>query len=316
MMKASALQTIVLPTAIVIAGFGAVFGLSRFIENRRPALPDGYADTDLSLHGSRLKGFALGMEGLMADWYFMRSLQYVGDKLLSRKDESLDIDNLRDLNPRLLYPLLDNATDLDPHFIAAYTYGAIILPAIDPDKAIGLAEKGIAKNPNQWQIYQQLGYIYWKLGRYDKAAETYESGSQIAGSPPFMKLMAATMKSEGGSRSTARAIYRDMYAGSADEQIQITAMRRLLELDSLDEREAIDRVLSEFRERNGRCPNGFGEITPMLLQVKLPENKAFRIDNANRLIDPTDAAYLLDSENCRVKLDAAKTGLPSQNRER
>lgn len=310
MKQDSILSKFVLPAAIIISGFASIFSLSGFIERSRPPLPVDFADSDLSMKGSRLKGYAFGAEGLIADWYFMRSLQYIGDKLLSRRDGIIDIENLRDLNPRLLYPMLENATDLDPHFIAAYSYGAMLLPAIDPEKAIELTAKGIVNNPDNWRLYQHLAFIYWKIGRYDKASENYEKGSQIAGAAPFMKLMAASMKTEGGSRETARTIYREMLANSDDEQVQITATRRLNELKSLDQRDAVDKVLAEFKEKNGRCANSFPEIMPMLMKIDLPGDNEFLIDNANRLVDPTNAPYLLDKENCTVKLDAEHTGLP------
>ena len=310
MMIASVLQKIILPAAIIVAGFAAVVPLSGYVSSMRPQLPDGYDDTDLSVNGSRLKGFAFGMEGLMADWYYMRSLQYIGDKIVKSTSEVINIEDLRDLNPRLLYPLLENATDLDPHFIAAYSYGALVLPAIDPEKAIDLATKGIVNNPAEWRFYQYLGYIYWKLGRYENAAETYGKGSQINGAAPFMTMMAASMKTEGGSRETARAIYRQMLDGSEDEQVKITAERRLQELNSLDEREAIDRVLADFKERSSRCATNFSEIMSMLITVKLSGNKDFSVNSANQLVDPTGAPYLLDKENCRVRLDAERTKLP------
>jgi|SRR5580765_5434421 len=309
-MRKYAIQAIALPAVIIVAGFAAAYGLSDYLESSRPPLPDDFADTDLSMNGSRLKGFAFGTEGLIADWYWMRSLQYIGDKMLSSKAEKINLDDLRGLNPRLLYPYLDNATDLDPHFIAPYSYGAVVLPAIDPEKAIAITEKGIANNPNEWRFYQYLGYIYWKLERYDKAAETYETGSAIPGAPPFMKLMAAVMKTKGGSRDTARKMYRQMLASSDDEQVQTTAKFHLQELDSLDERDAIDKVLADQKERSGRCANSLSEILPMLMQVKLPEGRDFSVDNAKRLVDPTGAPYLLDKDSCRVKLDAANTKLP------
>lgn len=316
MKNGSILSKIVVPAFLVIAGFAAVVWLSGFIERNRPPLPEGYGDTDLSMNGSRLKGFALGTEGLIADWYFMRSLQYIGDKMLNSKSETINIDDLSDLNPRLLYPLLNNATDLDPHFIAAYSYGAMVLPAVDKEKAVELTIKGIAKNPDSWRLHQYLGFIYWKLGRYDKAAESYEKGSKIAGAPPFMKLMAASMKANGGSRETARAIYSEMLDSSGDEQVRITAVRRLNELDALDERDAIDKVLTDFRARNGRCAASFAEIWPELSKVDLPGDHEFEIDRSNRLVDPTGSPYLLNKETCRVKLGATQTGLSDQNRER
>ncbi|MFM9905020.1 MAG: tetratricopeptide repeat protein [Pyrinomonadaceae bacterium] len=309
-MATNLLKNVILPAAIIIAGLAAVPFLSGYVEHCRPPLPEGYADSDLSVNGSNLRGYVFGMEGLLADWYFMRSLQYVGDKVLGSKNETINIDNLRDLNPRLLYPLLENATDLDPHFVAAYSYGAVVLPAIDPEKAIDLALKGIAANPDNWRLYQHLAYIYWRLGRFDKAAEFYEKGAAVTGSSPFMKMMSASMKTEGGSRGTARSIYREMFQSSDDDQVRITAQRRLNEIDSLDERDAIDGVLAAFRQNTGRCANSLSEILPLLRSVKLPEGRDFRVDKANNLIDPTDAPYLLDKETCKVKLDGAQTGLP------
>ena len=311
-MASHIVKSIILPGVILIAGFAAVFALAGFVERSRPPLPEDYGDSDLTVNGSSLKGYAFGTEGLIADYYFMRSLQYIGDKLLKDKREVVNIDDLRSLNPRLLYPLLNNATDLDPHFIAAYSYGAVVLPAIDPNKAIDLANKGIVNNPDHWRLYQHLGYIYWKLKQYDKAATAYEKGSEIQGASPFMKLMAASMNTDGGSRDTARVIFQEMLAGSDDEQVQITARRRLAELDSLDERDAIDKVLADFKQNTGRCANSFGEVSSTLLQVKLPHNRQFKIDSAKRLVDPTDAPYMLDKEKCVVKLDFEHTGLPAQ----
>lgn len=309
-MSKALIKQILLPSVVIAAGLASAVTLNVTIEKNRPHLPETYSDSDLSFTGSKAKGFLFGAEGLAADWYFMRALQYIGDKIIASQDKDVNLDDLRGLNPRLLYPLLDNATDLDPHFFAGYAYGAVVLPAIDPKNAIDLVTKGIANNPDSWRLYQHLGYIYWKIGDYERASEAYEKGSQIAGAAPFLKLMAASMKTDGGSRETARSIYREMLAGSDDEMVQITAQRRLREFDSLDEREAIDRILVNFKEKNGRCANSFGEIASMLITAKLPENRQFRVDKANRLVDPTDAPYLLDRENCRVKLDAERTGLP------
>ena len=309
-MNRPVLTSVVLPSAIIAFGLAAVIGLSGFINNNRPPLPVGYEDTDLTINGSHIMGFAFGTEGLIADWYFMRALQYIGDKILKNPDMDINLDDLRALNPRLLYPMLQNATDLDPHYLEAYTYGAIVMPAIDPKQAIELAKKGIENNPTSWRLYQHLAYIYWKLNRYEEAAETYERGSKITGAPPFLRLMAASMKTGGGSRETARSIYTQMLETSDDELVRVTAQRRLNELDSFDERDAIDRALSQVRERNGRCAADLREITPMLMSVRLPGGRQFRVDKNNRLVDPTGAPYLLDQVNCRVTLDFEHTGLP------
>ena len=305
-MATSPLKSLVLPAAIIVAGIAAAAFLSDSLERVRPALPSDYSDTDLRVIGSRMKGFTLGMEGLIADWYYMRSLQYIGDKVLASKSTFVDLDDLTDLNPRLLYPLLDTATDLDPHFIAAYSYGAVVLPAIDGEQAIRLTLKGIENNPTSWQLYQQLGYIYWRLGRYDDAADAYSRGADIPGAAPFMRLMAGAMKTEGGSRATARQIFEQMYNGTTDPAVRLTAERRLARLDELDQREAIDTVLTEFKAKTGRCPGSLSEILPALARIKLPGNNAFKADSSNRLVAPSGMPYMLDKENCRLQPSANK----------
>src|SRR5437867_1310522 len=126
----------VISAFIIVIGFSAIFSLSSFLENHRVSLPESYEDEDLALQGKRLKNYSLGFEGLLADWYWMRTLQYIGDRVVKSKSEVINLSDLRPLHLKLLYPLLDNATDLDPSFIAAYSYGATVLPVVDNDAAI------------------------------------------------------------------------------------------------------------------------------------------------------------------------------------
>jgi tetratricopeptide (TPR) repeat protein len=287
--------------AVIIFGFAAIYGLSNFNERARPALPDGYADEDLSVQGAKLKGFALGAEGLIADWYWMKSLQYMGDKI-HHFEGDINLDNLKPLNPRLLYPYLDNAATLDPQFTSLYEYGANILPAIDTEKAILLTEKGIRENPDNWRLYHYLGYIRWKMHDYEKSAESYERGAAIKGAPNWMKMMSAKMKLDGGSRETSRAIYTQMFSEAQDAQTKESAALRLLQLQSLDERDAIASVLQKFKEKTNRCASDWSEIFPLLRTVKLPDNKNFAIDATNNLVDPSGAPYVLDKQKCAAAL--------------
>ena len=75
-------KQILFALVVIGCGFVAVFALSGFLEKNRSALPAGYEDEDLALQGANLKGYALGSEGLLADWYWMKSLQYIGDKIV------------------------------------------------------------------------------------------------------------------------------------------------------------------------------------------------------------------------------------------
>lgn len=297
---------------VIAVASTVIVALSRHVDVTKPRLPDSYSDSDLAFQGKRLKGWALGAEGLLADWYWILSLQYIGSKLVAADTAELNIDDLNNLSPRLLYPYLDNTTDLDPKFFAAYSYGAIVLPAVDPEQAIALTEKGIRHNPDRWRLYQYLGYIYWKLDRYEKAAEVYEAGARIPGAPPFMKQMAASMLTKGGSRDVARAMYTQMLNESEDEQSKQNAASRLSQLDALDQLDIINSILSTLIEKTGQCPGNTAQITPLLRTAKLPQNLNFSVDAGGNLVDPSGVPYVLDQQKCSANINFAVSKIPAQ----
>lgn len=234
----------------------------------------------------------------------MQSLQYIGTKLDMSGDENINISDMQKYNLKLVYPYFDNETSLDPRFTAASEFGAIVLRAVDGDQAIKIAEKGIKNNPGDYRLYNHPGYVYRKSGNYKKAAEVYTKGAKIKDAPPFLSFMAASMHNEGGSRETARRIYRQMAKESTDKQTEENAEFKLIESDWLDERDAVNPILKNFETKNRRCVEGLREFVPFLQNIKLRENKEFHVDKNQNFVDPTDDAYILAKENCAVKLSA------------
>jgi hypothetical protein len=147
---------------VVVIGMTCATLLVRWTDTMRPPPDPNAIDESLYLNGKTARRISLGFNGLVADWYWMRSLQYVGKKILSQP-EDVAIDDLSKLNLKLLAPLLDTATTLDSEFLDPYEYAAIVLPAVDVQEAIRITQKGIDANPNAWRLYQHLGYIYWQL---------------------------------------------------------------------------------------------------------------------------------------------------------
>ena len=287
---------------ILTLGFGSVVGLSSYLERNRVHLPEAYEDDDLALQAKRLKGYSLGAEGLISDWYWMRALQYIGGKIVRTGLDQLNLDDLTPLNPRLLYPMLDISTELDPKSMAPFSYGATILPAISAEQAIALTKKGIEHNPDNWRLYQYLGYIYWRLNDYEKAGETYDAGANIPGAPAFFRMMAARVRTEAGSRDLAREIYKQSIAEAPDDGSRQASEARLLELDSLDERDAIDAVLKEYKAQTGNCARGWGDILSRLSRVELPHGLELKVDAQNNVVDPSGAPYKLNLTTCRTEL--------------
>ena len=112
--KASMRDGLLLLTVII--GLASVVGLSRWLDSHRPPTESQIAEEQLYLNGAVAKRISLGFNGLAADWYWMRSLQYVGRKIINVPD-NVPIDNLAQLNLKLLAPLIDTSTTLDPEFI-------------------------------------------------------------------------------------------------------------------------------------------------------------------------------------------------------
>src|SRR6185295_11214182 len=152
-LKASMRDGLLLLTLLI--GLTSVVGLSRWLDSHRPPTDSKIDEEQLYLTGTMARRISLGFNGLAADWYWMRSLQYVGKKILNQEGD-VAIDNLGQLNLKLLPPLLDTATTLDPQFLEPYEYAAIVLPPIDVQQAIRLTQKGIDANPNAWQLYHHL----------------------------------------------------------------------------------------------------------------------------------------------------------------
>ena len=280
---------------VVVIGMACAALLVRRIDTLRPPDDPNAIDEKLYLDGKTARRISLGFNGLAADWYWMRSLQYVGRKIINDRDAQ--IDDLAALNLKLLAPLLDTATTLDPEFLDPYEYAAIVLPAINVDEAIRITKKGIDANPNAWRLYHHLGYIYWQQRDYQAASETYGRGARIEGAPPWMEAMKAKMAADGGSRTTAREIYTRMYEQSADEKVKEMARLRLLQLDWLDQRDVLRKLFVAYRARTGKCPSSWPEIEPVFRALRVAT------DASGAPLDPSGTPYVLRAGECEIDLD-------------
>src|SRR5579863_8817975 len=87
--------------------------------------PQATLDEVLYLNSPKiLKRASLGYDGLLADVYWTRAVQYFGSRRFSDGSEV-----------NLLAPLLEITTYLDPHLIPAYEYGGFFLAPPPPNGA-------------------------------------------------------------------------------------------------------------------------------------------------------------------------------------
>jgi tetratricopeptide (TPR) repeat protein len=284
----------------IVVGLLAAGLVMRWNDAHSGDLKTQFAEEELYLNGPAMKRITLAFNGVAADWYWLKSLQYVGRKVINYEDThagQFDLSGLSSLDLRLLPSLLRMATTLDPQFLEPYYYGALILPDLNRDEAIALLNQGIAANPDKWRLYQHLGYVYWQSGDHQKASEVYAAGANIPGAPPWMMAMSARMKAEGGAGQEAREMYMHLSEASDDPNVKEMVQKQLMRLDSVEERDKIRRILADYKVRAGRCVTSWKEIVSSLRVAGL------RVDGSGSPLDPRNVPYRLIKDGCDVDLD-------------
>ncbi|MEW5984458.1 MAG: hypothetical protein AB1806_19075 [Acidobacteriota bacterium] len=230
--------------------------------------------------GSWASRLALSYDALLADVYWIRALQHFGETRLSKAP---------DKQYGLLYPLLDLTTSLDPGFTLAYRFGAIFLaePFPDgpgrPDQAVALLERGLRAEPDRWQYAMDAGFVYyWWVQDFDKASAWFERAGRMAGAPWWLRTLAATILAQGGDRASSRRLWRELYETADHEWLKNNAELRLVQMDALDQIDALAAVLVRYSNATGRPPGSWREVIVAGLLPGVP-------------VDPTGVPYVLDA---------------------
>jgi tetratricopeptide (TPR) repeat protein len=213
-----------------------------------------------------VKRMSLGYRGLLADVYWTRAVQYFGNQHLAGGQEY-----------DMLAPLLDITVTLDPKLKPAYKFGSIFLAqkppqgAGRPDLAVQLAERGIQAYPDDWNFYFNLGFIhYMERHDYIAAAEAFERGSHVPHAHPFLKVLAARMRTQGGDRETARILWQNIYDTNPDKMIQDNARQHLEALQYDQYVEQIEQRVQSATQKLGHAPADWREVVQAGLLRGIP----------------------------------------------
>jgi hypothetical protein len=203
-----------------------------------------------------LKKMSLGYDGLLADIYWTRAVQYFGGKHHAGA-QSFD----------LLAPLLEITTTLDPHLLVAYEYGANFLAPKPPngggmpERAIELEEFGIRHNPDEWRLYYNEGFIrYMELKDYAGAAEVFARGARVPNAHPFLAVLAGKMAEHAGDQQMARMMWSTTYQTTKDKTVRANAAAHLRALQSDEDVTNLEAMTGRYRQQAGRFPSSFSEL--------------------------------------------------------
>jgi hypothetical protein len=207
--------------------------------------------------GEHVKRLALGFDLLMADIYWLRTVQYFGGQRVFAQGKRFD----------LLKPLTEITTTLDPRMEIAYRYGGIFLSEQPPAGAglpregIALLEKGVRANPRSWRLHQDLGmFHHLYLGDSQTASRILLEASQVSGAPYFLTTLAASLLVKGGDRAASREIWQRMYEQAEEGPIRQNAFIHLQILEAHDRADAIAQLVARFTATHERRPSRLEEL--------------------------------------------------------
>jgi len=208
--------------------------------------------------GEQVKRLLPGFEGIAADLYWLRTVQYFGGERAFAAEKRFE----------LLLPLIEITTTLDPRLEIAYRYGAVFLSEAPPAGAgrprdgIELLKRGACQLPDSWPLQQQLGFFqYLFLHDSVRAAAALEKAGKQPGAPFWFHTLAADLVARGGDRVAARRMWQQMLDQSEVGVLKENARLRLALYDALDLADHLATLVSAYETRTGRRPQRLEDLS-------------------------------------------------------
>lgn len=287
---------------VIIVCLSILYPLQKVIDSSHP--PEEKVQQFLYLSSPKhIKQLSFGFDGALADLYWLRSVQYYGRQLLNDKNE---ISYSQKVDQKLLFPMLDIATSLDPQYIQAYRFGGLFLPDYDPKLALDLLYKGIKENPKNWRLQQTLGTVYWQMKDYKKAGEVFLKAGEIPSSPQWLKIIGGVMYSQGGSRATACQLYAALYQEATDDLTKGQMETQLKRVYALNQVDYLNTLLEHYKQATGECPTSLSPLIKTVLQNQekgeCGEVIEIKLNEKGELMSILGDKFYYDPANCKVKM--------------
>jgi len=173
-----------------------------------------------------LNYFTCGMDSIIADFLWLRCVQYTASEL--KGDRAFT----------WLNHMLHTCVRLDPYFKDVYRYGGIFLASLraDDDAGLRLLEKGVAQVPTAWELPYEMAMIHLlnrkgEPGARERARLYLAMSADTGRAPAFVADLVDKLREAGAITDTA--IEREMWeklAESDDRLLRDMAVRKLEEL--------------------------------------------------------------------------------------
>ncbi len=206
--------------------------------------------------GSVVRAFSLGFSDVLADLYWLRAVQYYGRERLTQASSFAD-----------LAPLLETAAELDSRFEIVYRYGAVFLsetPPIgagQPKKGVAFLKRGADRNPRNWILRQEQGFLtFVYLDDAIGGAAVLRQASEIPGSSPWLKPLAAKVLADGGKLEASVQMWTVIRDQSAPGVLRDNAEGQLSVVRNRLFARQLQQAIAGYRDRTGDTTSTLDEL--------------------------------------------------------
>jgi len=199
---------------------------------------------------------SLGNSGLMADAFYLWSIQYYG--------QYRPADRFLYLEP--VYQLI---TDLDPRYFDAYRVGALIMQLPTTDEAvhkqsvIRLFDKALRNMPENYEIAEAAGWdMFIRYRDRREGIRYFDAAVKVPGAPSRIQRFLTRWREdvEGWSIDDAISYWIDVRNSYDDDYNRAVSERQIYRLVASRDTDRLDPVLEQWKIWHGRCPDRWEEV--------------------------------------------------------
>lgn len=226
-----------------------------------------------------LNHFTCGMDSIIADFLWLRCIQYTATQL--KGDRAFT----------WLNHMLNTCVRLDPYFKDVYRYGGIFLASLraDDDAGLRLLEKGAVQVPDAWELPYEMAMIYLlnrkdEPGSRERARRYLAMSADTGHAPAYVADLVDKLRAAGDISDTA--IEREMWeklAQSEDRLLRDMAARKLEELAIREYCRALTEEAAAYARRTRRPVQNLEELLRAGVITQLP-------------VDPLGGRFFIDAD--------------------
>ena len=251
------LAKILVGSALAVFCYSGATYLGWLLEKRAPIRSLGAAGELIYLPSpQQARLMSLGFTNLVADYYWVKALQYYTDPTLAQYRYK----NLADY--------LELVVGIDPDYEYAYKFAGLAIPYdtgrwrhVNTRRSTSFLERGARRFPGNWQFHFLLGYNYLNFHNEPAtAAKHLEMAAKLPKAPTYLAAFAARVYAVGGELDRALEFSEGILRTTSSPEIEAMMRARITDLRVEKELRSIEAAAKAFQQKHARFPADLNEL--------------------------------------------------------